>query len=134
VDWSEFDTPLDPDPLFWIEPKDKGTQKEDARVAAFRSALKKKAPHMRAVAVPNAGKRGWKAINQAKKEGMSSGFPDLIILGGNRIAFLEFKAAKTMPTSNQVFWMNWMIEQGYAVACVRSKEAAIAFLEREGVL
>ena len=132
MDWAEFDTPLYEEPLFYIEPKDKDKRSEITRQASFRKKLKNAIPNARAVAVPNAGKRGPKAIRTAKAEGMTAGFPDLIIIYQGRVAFFEFKNAKNMPTDAQIDFMNWLHRSGFKVACVRTPEKAFELLKEWG--
>ena len=128
VDLNDLESELHPEPRFWIEPKDKDPRTELQRVVSFRKQLALKAPHLRAVAIPNGGKRGWKAKAQAKAEGAAWGFPDLMILGGPIMAFLEFKNGKAMPADHQIEWLNWLLDAGYPVACVRTAEGALKVL------
>ena len=132
MDWSKFDTPLYEEPLFYIEPKDKDKRSEIERQASFRKKLKNAIPDADAVAVPNAGKRGPKAIRAAKLEGLKPGFPDLIVIHQGRVAFLEFKNGKKMPNDTQVDVMNWLHRSDFNVACVRTPEKAFELLKEWG--
>lgn len=100
---------------------------------AFRKRLYYTAPRVRVVAVPNAAKRTQWAVNQAKREGMSSGFPDVLcVWPGGGVAFIEFKTPKGRVTENQNDWHEWLDENGHRVAVARSPEEAIAFLRNCG--
>ena len=126
--------PLYQEPRFYIEPRDRGAESELQRVAVFRRELRKAHPAAWIAAVPNAGKRGPAAARQAKAEGMATGFPDMIVFNGPRLAFLEWKNGTAMPSDAQVDCMNRLIDAGHVVGCVRSWPRAIAFLRAEGVL
>lgn len=128
VEFKDLECEINPSPNFWIEPKDKDPRTELQRVVLFRQELKRICPHLRAVAIPNGAKRGWKAKAQAKAEGAAWGFPDLMILGGDTVVFLEFKNGKSKPADHQIEWMNWLLKDGYHVACVRTCEGAFKVL------
>lgn len=132
MDWADLDTPLYEAAQFPVEGPDNEAKSELSRVVAFRKAVRKAIPGARVVAIPNAGKRGQKALNQAKSEGVVWGFPDLMVLHDGRIAFFEFKAAKTQPKQHQIDCMNWLKEAGFNVACVRSPEYALGCLDSWG--
>ncbi len=64
-------------------------------------------------AIPNAGKRSWRAAATMKAEGLTPGVADLcVMLPGGRVAWLELKAAKGRPSAMQ---------QGFAEICRRIK-------------
>lgn len=126
--------PLYQEPRFYIEPRDNSPETELQRVALFRRELRKTYPAAWVAAVPNAGKRGPAAVRQAKAEGMATGFPDMIVFCGARLAFLEWKNARDMPSDAQVDRMNRLHDAGHVVGCVRSWRRAFAFLRAEGVL
>lgn len=133
MDWSALETPLYDEPRFYIEGADKSSDDlEISRVSAFRRELRKTLPAARVVAIPNAAKRGQKAINQAKAEGAKWGFPDVMVIHGPRIVFFEWKGASKRPSDHQVDWCNWLHDQGHRVACVRTVEGAFACLEEWG--
>lgn len=119
-------------PAFFIEPPDKSPASELQRVVAFRVDLRAVMPQARVVAIPNAAKRGPQAARIAKAEGMARGFPDMAVIAPGRIAFLEWKAARAMPSIPQIEWLNWLAAYGFHVACVRSSEVAMAFLRSKG--
>jgi hypothetical protein len=73
-------------------------------------------PHTRVAAVPNGQKRTRWQQQQAKREGMSAGFPDLIIVSDQQImstpfkpvsAFVEIKAKAPM-TEEQKDWLMFL--------------------------
>lgn len=100
---------------------------------AFRKRLYYSAPAVKLVAVPNAGKRTQWAARQAKKEGMSPGFPDLVALWPNAgVAFIELKIGKAKPSDNQADWLQRLDDMGHPVAIVRSVEEGVDFLRSCG--
>lgn len=84
---------------------------------------------IRLVAVPNGMKTtAWSAMN-AKREGMSAGFVDLIAIARPKlVAFLEIKAHDGALSPDQINWLNWLHSAGFSVGCFRSVETAIKFL------
>ena len=99
----------------------------------FRSRLKMRAPEVQCVAIPNAGKRGQKAVNQARREGLSSGFPDCLLLWPNRgIAAIEFKAAKGKLSDNQAEWLDRLVVLGIPATVARCPDEALEWLEEQG--
>ena len=100
---------------------------------ALRKRLYYTAPTVQVVAVPNAGKRTVWAARQAKKEGMSPGFCDLLILWpGAGVAFIELKMPKGVVSPNQADWIARLGDYGHAVAVCRSVDEAVAFLRASG--
>lgn len=100
---------------------------------AFRKRLYYTAPQVKLVAVPNAGKRTQWAARQAKKEGMATGFPDLLaIWPGGGIAFIELKMPKGRLSDNQAEWLVRLNEYGHHVEVVRSVEDGVAYLRGLG--
>lgn len=130
--WADLEAPLDEAPDFYIEPADKDPRGELKRVVEFRRELRMKAPQCRIVAVPNAGNRGQKALNQARSEGAAWGFPDLMVLHEGKVAFLEFKDGKKPPADHQIEWMNWLTRKGFAVGVFRTADRALTWLHEQG--
>lgn len=126
--WADLEAALDPVPVFPIEGTDKVACSELQRVKRFRKLMKRRAPDCRVIAVPNAGARGLKALNQARAEGAAWGFPDLMILWNGRAAFIEFKNRNGKPKDHQVEWMNWLVGAGFPCAVFRTAEAACDWL------
>ena len=109
-----------------------GEQTELQRVIAFRRAIRLHSPAISLVAVPNAGKRGQAAVNQANREGAAWGFPDMLALAPGKIAFLEWKAGRTKPAAHQVEWMNKLHRLGFPCGVFRTSAAAFRFLRQHG--
>jgi len=99
----------------------------------LRSRMRNIAPTVRLVATPNAGKRTAWAAMQAQREGMFKGFPDLKALWDPQgIAFLEIKQRAGSLTTEQISWLNWLHQAGFACGCFRSVDSAVAFLRLQG--
>lgn len=130
--WAELESPLDPEPAFFVQAPDKSGASELGRVKRFRKLMRQRAPRCRVVAIPNGAARGLKALNQARSEGAAWGFPDLMILWNGRAAFIEFKNRSGKPKSHQVEWMNWLVGAGFPCALFRTAEAACDWLAGHG--
>jgi hypothetical protein len=101
--------------------------------SGFKNRLRYVAPAVSMVAIPNAAKRTQWAAHQAKKEGLSAGFPDVMLLApGGKIGFLEFKTAKGRLTDNQREWIERLDTRGFPVRVVRSIDEALQFLRDHG--
>lgn len=98
----------------------------------FRIRARMQCPAVRIVAIPNAAKRGQKAMNQARREGAAWGFPDVMCLAGGRAAFIEFKSAKGVLSDNQADWLNWLNGAGYPATVARDPDDALRFLREQG--
>lgn len=145
--WDELETPLDPVPLFPVEaPDGRKDLSELARQSTFVSFMKRVCPHMLVVAIPNAGKRGFKAQNQVKKEGLVAGAFDTLVTWDIRdaspdcpatMAMIELKGyaadgrAGTL-SSQQIEFGNRLHSQGHKVACFFSARSAIEWLRGLG--
>ena len=100
---------------------------------ALRKRLYYNAPTVHLVAVPNGGKRTLWAARQAKKEGLASGFPDLVALWPARgVAFIELKLPKGKVSDNQTEWLARLDYMGHDSAVCRSVDEAVAFLRKCG--
>ena len=82
----------------------------------------------RVAAVPNGSKRTRWQQQQAKKEGVSAGFPDLVIVGkierlypAPLVAFPEIKALAPL-TEEQREWLTFMTECGHFCGVFRSDQ------------
>jgi hypothetical protein len=88
------------------------------------------------VAIPNAAKRGQKALNQARREGAAWGFPDVLCLwkgeDGPGIAALEFKAARGRISDNQADWLDRLTAIGIPATVSRDPDHALEFLRAAG--
>lgn len=99
----------------------------------FRNRLRYVAPAVSCVAIPNAAKRTQWAAMRAKKEGMATGFPDVMCLwAGAGICFIEFKAIKGRLSEDQAEWIARLRERGHRVTVARSVDAAVDFLRECG--
>lgn len=98
----------------------------------FRSRVNARAPQIKVVAIPNAGKRGQKAMNQAMREGMAIGFPDVMCLAPGKIAFIEFKDPCGELTNRQESWMDGLNAMGFPATVSRDPDHALRFLQEHG--
>lgn len=99
----------------------------------FRSRAQILCPAVSIVAVPNAAKRGQKAMNQARREGAAWGFPDVMCFWrGKGIAAIEFKTAKGRVSENQAEWIERLNDMGVPAAIMRDADEAIGFLRAHG--
>lgn len=99
----------------------------------FRSRARIRCPAVSIIAIPNAGKRGMGAARQAKREGMSSGFPDVLCFWkGPGIAAIEFKAAKGKLSDNQAEWLDRLTALGIPATVSRDPDHALEFLREAG--
>lgn len=99
---------------------------------AFRNRLRYAAPAVSVVAVPNAAKRGLAAIRQAKREGMSSGFPDVLCFWAGGFCAIEFKRPGGTVSDNQAEWLERLTRWGHHARVCYSPEQALAFLAECG--
>ncbi len=99
----------------------------------FRSRVRIQCPAVVVVAVPNAGTRGAAAARQAKREGLSAGFPDVICFwAGRGIAAIEFKSANGPISENQQEWLDRLTSMGFPATVARDPDQALAFLRQSG--
>lgn len=93
----------------------------------------------RTVAVPNgailSGDAKSRAIQMAnlKRDGLTPGFPDLIVFGkGGLVGFIEVKVEGGRQSASQVECERWLNEFGQPVAVCRSLEDIDETLRRWG--
>lgn len=107
----------------------------------FRSRARILCPAVHIVAVPNAAKRSKWAAAQVKREGLASGFPDVMCLFShgsapeNAIpvsAYIEFKSAKGRLSENQKEWIGRLGRMGFPVTVCRDADEAINWLRSIG--
>ncbi len=113
----------------------------DSEIVVQKVCLKmiaKLFPDTRVAAVPNAGKRSRWEQGRAKAEGMSKGFPDLILVGGAGlriihpvVAFVELKAKAAM-TPEQKDWLLFLVDCGHNCGVFRSDETLAAKMKDWG--
>ena len=75
-------------------------------------------------AVPNGGKRGFYAQKQAKKEGLTAGVSDVLVLCPNHDntytgACFEFKSKKGKLTKHQEQFLDTAVRHGNFIAVIR---------------
>lgn len=100
---------------------------------ALRKRLYMTAPTVALVAVPNGGKRTPWAARQAKKEGLASGFPDMVALApGGKVAFIELKTKTGRVADNQSEWLDRLGAMGFPAVVIRSVDDGVAFLKAHG--
>ena len=99
----------------------------------FRSRARMRCPRVVIVAVPNAAKRGQKALNQARREGAAWGFPDVLcFFEPGRVVAIEFKAARGKLSDNQAEWLDRLAGLGVPATVARDSDEALAFLRAAG--
>ncbi len=101
--------------------------------ATFRKRMYYAAPAIKVVAIPNAARRTrWEAA-RAKKEGLATGFPDVMCLGPDGlVAMIEFKAAKGVISEAQQEWIDLLRRYSFPATVARSADEAMAFLRSAG--
>lgn len=103
-------------------------------VTLFRSRARMHCPEVRIVAIPNAAKRGQKALNSLRREGAAFGFPDIMCLWpGRGCAFIEFKRETGGRLStNQGEWIERLHRLGFAASVQNDPDQALEWLRAEG--
>ena len=114
---------------FHVDPRNAAQEQDELAIqVSFRRKVRELAPTVKLVAIPNAGRRSsYEQIKRAK-EGLVSGFPDLMALHQGRVAFIEFKSGTGSIDVKQVDQMNWLWRNGFPIGAFRSVETAVAFL------
>lgn len=98
----------------------------------FRSRARMQCPRIRIVAIPNAAKRGQKAMNQVRREGAAWGFPDVMCLCDGRVAFIEFKRADGTVSESQAEWIEWLNGASFPSTVARDPDDALQWLREQG--
>lgn len=103
-------------------------------VTLFRSRARMQCPAVRIVAVPNAAKRGQKALNSLRREGAAFGFPDIMCLWpGRGAAFIEFKRERGgVVSTNQSEWIERLQRLGFPATVSNDPDHALGFLRDHG--
>lgn len=102
-------------------------------VTLFRSRARIHCPAVAIVGIPNAAKRGQWAVNQAKREGMATGFVDMICLWPERgICFIEWKRVGGRLSLNQVEWLARLADMGHRAIVCDDADKGLAFLRECG--
>lgn len=99
----------------------------------FRSRCRILCPAVSIIAIPNAAKRTQWAAQRAKREGLATGFPDVLCFWkGPGIAAIEFKSAKGRLSDSQTEWLDRLTEIGIPATVSRDPDHAIEFLRAAG--
>lgn len=99
---------------------------------AMRDRIAMELRYTTSFAVPNANKRTRWQAQQAKREGMTKGVTDLVIVGFPKlVAFVEVKAKETL-TADQREFLETMHQMGHLCGCFRSQDTLIAKLKEWG--
>jgi hypothetical protein len=99
----------------------------------FRSRARILCPAVSVVAIPNAGKRTQWAAQQAKREGLATGFPDILCFWkGPGVAAIEFKAASGRVSEAQSEWIERLNDMGIPCIVSRDPDHALEFLRQCG--
>lgn len=132
----------DPYPFHYDWPRVRISDSEIVVQKACLDMIAKVFPKTRVAAVPNGQKRTrWQQM-QAKREGMSAGFPDLVVVGSKfpdsdrsdlfpLVAFCEIKALAPM-TAEQKDWLMFLMECGHNCGVFRSPETLMFKLKEWG--
>lgn len=105
---------------------------ESALRVRFRARLHIAAPEIVVVGIPNAAKRGQRAMNQARREGAKWGFPDDLVLWPGGVAFVEWKTDKGKLDARQVEWLARLSGMGFPAIVGRDPDQVIAWLRSLG--
>lgn len=116
---------------FHVDPRDASNDKDEASIQAlFRSRMRTLAPRVILVAIPNAGKRTAWERRQRAREGMVTGFPDMLAMHDGRTAALEFKSGKGALSDQQIDTLNRLVAQDFPVGVFRSADTAVEWLSQ----
>lgn len=108
-------------------------QPETALRVKFRARVRVQCPAVQVVGIPNAGKRGQWAANQAKREGLAPGFPDdLILIPGGRVLLVEWKTAAGRLSLAQVEWQMRLRDMGFDAMVASDPETVLDRLRELG--
>lgn len=127
----------DPYPFHYDMPSVRICDSEIAIQKACRNMIARVFPRTRVASALNGARLVTHAARaKAKAEGMSAGFPDLIIVGGLQrlypaplVAFCEIKAKATM-SPEQKDWLMFLMDSGHFCGVFRSQET-LMFKMRE---
>ena len=117
------------DPGSWAKALEKPKQSERSIQRAIRQYLA--SVGLISAHVPNGAslagnaKRRAMQMNNLKGDGLTPGFPDLIVMGTDaRVGFMEVKAEGGKQNENQIAVEGWMKRDGHKYAVVRSVDDA----------
>ncbi len=86
----------------------------------------------RIFAIPNGGYRAAREAAKLKREGVTSGVPDLCLpvpRHGYHGLYIEMKHGKGKPSANQKEWINYLNEVGYKAVLAWEFEGAVKVIE-----
>lgn len=107
----------------------------DLQVSVLRYLALHARPDVYWFAIPNAGKRSWRAAATMKAEGLTPGVADLcIMLPRGRVAWLEMKAAAGRPSAMQLAFAQICREIKHRYCLARDLPEAIDALRKWNVL
>lgn len=119
--------------LFHIDPPSVADAGDELSIQVrLRKELKKRAPGVAFVAVPNGAQRTAWAAMKAKQEGMAAGFPDALILWKGGYAFPEIKTRTGTLSDQQHIWLNYLTNAGHPCGVFRSVATCLAWLASLG--
>lgn len=107
---------------------------EAAIQTRFQGKMRNLAPHIMLVGIPNAGKRTAWEQRQRSREGMVSGFPDMMVLHDGKAFGLEFKTRKGSLSAAQIDCLNKLVKRRIPVGVFRSADTAVEWLRGHGVM
>jgi hypothetical protein len=111
------------------------TEEHDAQVALFRDHIVPRLwPDAVAFAIPNGGHRAKREAIKIRDEGGTAGVPDICIVWRGVTYFLEMKALKGRVRTAQRVMMDRLRGAGAICEVARGLDAAIAQLEKWGLL
>ena len=85
-------------------------------------------PVWRVVASTNGGRRTPWAATRSIRAGELPGFPDLQVIGPDKILFIEVKSKNGTVSPEQKLIHAWLEKCGFPVAVVRDLDHALSFL------
>lgn len=136
MNWSDLETRLDPDPLFYVQrPDGLSLLSEDDRAIALVSLVHRIAPAVSIAHVKNEGRHNHA---HAKRIGVVAGHFDYILTWDRaKTAYVELKGYHKSGrpgalSAAQIDWGNTKYLQGFPVACFFSPDKVIDWLRDLG--
>lgn len=119
-------------PAWFCEPRDKEPRSEFERQRAFVNYMRRNAPSVMVVAVPNGSKGSdWEKIRKWQ-EGAITGMTDLAILWRSGVFLPEFKDGTSMPRKSQCDVICRLHAMGFRTGVYRQPATLIAHLRDAG--
>lgn len=103
---------------------------QEAIVTAFRYLY----PKSIIAAIPNGGKRNLKEAIRLKRQGVLSGFADIIILHKGHCLFFEVKKPKGKQSENQKSFEKNVVNQGFKYFIVNNVEEVLNIIVTISIL